>query len=689
MRQIMVTKELLDRHKRTHSIHSDADRAAVAVLETFLRSDGKISTNFSCDDKWPNIDGFFEFLLNPDISRCPEQNFCVQIKGTTDYTEKDGLVKYSLRSLAFPAYIFDETTSDPGILFVVLNPQKRGQERVFWKYMSNEYLNSIDFNNDSTTITFNGNDEIKNTDESINKFCINLQNISESHAFVNNLEGREYNLYDIEKIIKRSDEEITESLDRFEFYDDTRDNVSARILGRLYDLCISALLLNTLKCGNSTASIRLAYEQSLLDVHTKYLGSFLRMIKYIANRVPDDGQSERLMLKYYNFLWQIREDLKKQGYKVLGNLEKFPLKLDKVDKEYYEVVAHVIDDYRQKPNNLRLSRYYIQKKIPFYIGKNRYYEVTLQLAGLYATKYNRITVYTTENISSSYAIQIGYDEIPIKLWDIETQIKIVTEWKVSIEPKCLNLLSKIIKLDLNLNSRHNEYKALMNFLTNTGINLVDFIDLEELKFSDILDDIYTGLNNAQFKKVLLKLRRYFTKEAEVKGKNTVRYLLLRMKEEILECVIPNENENLLKSNIVVLKSKCFPFEKNPYISNLSGGKTNKYTVANDVMRSVGYGKINIMRPYITIKKAIGDTGEIYFDENSFGNGTADEIIGKYNAELDDWERNQGYELEHENGLIYIKSFEQETIYILQGLLKLSQSGNNGQKQLKSFPTIYH
>lgn len=79
--------DLIRRHISTHSERSAEDRAAVSALETFLASDGKINTNFSCDDKWPNHDGTFEFVSNPEISRCPEQNFIVQIKGTHNYTE--------------------------------------------------------------------------------------------------------------------------------------------------------------------------------------------------------------------------------------------------------------------------------------------------------------------------------------------------------------------------------------------------------------------------------------------------------------------------------------------------------------------------------------------------------------------------------------------------------------------------
>ena len=75
--------ESIERHINTHSARSDDDRAAVSVLETFLRSNGRINTSFSTNDKWPNHDGYFEFVPNPDLSRRPMQTFCVQIMTTT------------------------------------------------------------------------------------------------------------------------------------------------------------------------------------------------------------------------------------------------------------------------------------------------------------------------------------------------------------------------------------------------------------------------------------------------------------------------------------------------------------------------------------------------------------------------------------------------------------------------------
>lgn len=146
------TNANIERHIKTHTERSDDDRAAVSVLKTFLRSNGRINPSFASDDKWPNHDGTFEFVPDPDISRRPQQTFYVQIKGTRNYTEREGVIKYTLKDLAFPAFICGRVSLDPGILFVILNPAERGNERVFWKYMSPSFLNSIDFAKDSTAL---------------------------------------------------------------------------------------------------------------------------------------------------------------------------------------------------------------------------------------------------------------------------------------------------------------------------------------------------------------------------------------------------------------------------------------------------------------------------------------------------------------------------------------------------------
>ena len=81
--------ELIKKHISTHTEQSAEDRSAVSYLESVLSPDGRINTSFASDDKWPNHDGMFEYVPNPDVSRHPVQNFVVQIKGTNNYTENN------------------------------------------------------------------------------------------------------------------------------------------------------------------------------------------------------------------------------------------------------------------------------------------------------------------------------------------------------------------------------------------------------------------------------------------------------------------------------------------------------------------------------------------------------------------------------------------------------------------------
>lgn len=240
-----IKREQIQRHIKTHTPRSDDDRNAVAMLSSFLRSGGKIAHNgFACNDTYPNIDGCFELVPNPDVSRRPKQNFSVQIKGTSiEKINTDGTFKYQLQSLAFPAYIADSVTSDPGILFVVLNAGKRGRERVFWKYMSPQFIASIDFDKDSKVIDFTTEDEILNTDKSVDEFVEKLDYIADTHSYMSQMETKEYDRSDIERLIINRCENISEAIDTGNLLNHTRDKISRKILTELNDLCQGTILL--------------------------------------------------------------------------------------------------------------------------------------------------------------------------------------------------------------------------------------------------------------------------------------------------------------------------------------------------------------------------------------------------------------------------------------------------------------
>ncbi len=83
-----------------------------------------------------------------------------------------------------------------------------------------------------------------------------------------------------------------------------------------------------------------------------FLGRFHKLIQISASHYTLDGDaSERLMLKYYEYLLRIRSLLQRQLWnRVLANLEAFPVDLDPSLREYHEKIAARIEAVRSAPS---------------------------------------------------------------------------------------------------------------------------------------------------------------------------------------------------------------------------------------------------------------------------------------------------------------------------------------------------
>lgn len=88
------------KEKQNHFGSNLGSQIAFKLFGKGIDANAQANTSFASDDKWPNHDDTFEFVPNPDISRRPKQAFYVQIKGTRNYTEREGAIKYTLKSLA-------------------------------------------------------------------------------------------------------------------------------------------------------------------------------------------------------------------------------------------------------------------------------------------------------------------------------------------------------------------------------------------------------------------------------------------------------------------------------------------------------------------------------------------------------------------------------------------------------------
>ena len=76
-----------------------------------------------------------------------------------------------------------------------------------------------------------------------------------------------------------------------------------------------------------------------------FVTKFHTLLKPSASHYTFDGDtSERLMLRYYEYMLRLRTLLHDEsGVEVLGNLEAFPLDQDPALAEYHEKIAAEID----------------------------------------------------------------------------------------------------------------------------------------------------------------------------------------------------------------------------------------------------------------------------------------------------------------------------------------------------------
>lgn len=155
-----------------HDITSFNESEAITLLSNTLETNHTIKTFFSENDKTPNHDGFFELV---DKEQVPKKQFIVQIKKVENLKpntqgKNKGKYVYSLKT-NFLYYVKAKVTESPAIYFVVDIITKR----IFWIYLSDELLMSLDFEGHEYISFPFGNENILND---TNHFTAILNQIS-------------------------------------------------------------------------------------------------------------------------------------------------------------------------------------------------------------------------------------------------------------------------------------------------------------------------------------------------------------------------------------------------------------------------------------------------------------------------------------------------------------------------------
>lgn len=475
--------------------------------------------------------------------------------------------------------------------------------------------------------------------------------------------------------IQSADEAICRNIESLA---DQRALLSQNVLAQLRNLVEGVAVF--LHAGSSDAEFNYpAIQPALAFVRSKakfnFLGRFHKLIEKSASHYTLDGDaSERLMLKYYEYLHRIRSLLRDScGAAVLANLEAFPVDLDPSLREYHEKIAARIEAARSARSRRGTSgRYYIHKTRPFFVGGHIYYEVTFYRAINKVNKFDRIIAFTDIDMTDRYAAMLTLQRESIEVLDQMMPITIIGQWEVSIRPCEFNNFARLLGITLNVRANSAEYHFLMRELTMGSGSLLDLVELPDDKYAQARA-AGAGRDAVQTRifPTLDEVRRIVRSAAP--GHNVLRYLILRMHNQILKPQYHRDSCDRLSG--MNLQYGCIPFDTMPFCTSLRGHNPRYW----DLVESLDVSGRNHELLARCVKNNVERHGLLYTSVADLeGLGDINGLISAYNGKL--YYTHTGRQLVLDKGHVFIREYEDDTVAIVKKLQESASSGIAGYTQ---------
>lgn len=302
----------------------------------------------------------------------------------------------------------------------------------------------------------------------------------------------------------------------------------------------------------------------------RFLSKFHDLLqKSVSHYTLDENASERLMLKYYEYLLKIKLYLKENfDFSVLYNIEQFPINTDKDLYEFYKKISEKIEKIPSSSEQLICNdRLYIQKNKPFFVNEKIYYEVTFTLATDNVSKFDRVIAFTNLNIIDNYAVYFTIHKDTILIINNEMEINIIDSWVPAIRPCELDHFTFIFSGNKKRNRTPKATDELMKFIYKSNMTLLELIESTDDFYTNIKNKITTISKNSALFEIFDICRDIVLNNKP--GSNILRYLLYSMNNTILKKQI-NWNTRCEKLSNLYLDYGTIPFDQMPFITSLIG-----------------------------------------------------------------------------------------------------------------------
>ena len=455
---------------------------------------------------------------------------------------------------------------------------------------------------------------------------------------------------------------------------DNRALLSQNVLAQLRNLVEGVVV--RLHTGISSAEFKyeavapaLAFVRG--DAKFNFLGKFHKLIQKSASHYTLDGDtSERLMLKYYEYLLRTRRVLADHcNTAVLANLESYPIDLDPSLKEYHEKIADRIDAVlRSTPGSDRPARYYIHKTRPFFTGGRIYYEVTFYPAVNKVSKSDRIVAFTDIDMTDNYSAMLALENDSIDVLGETMPVTIIRKWDVSIRPCEFDNFARLVGITTQVQTSSSEYRYVMRYLTSRSSDLLDVIDLPDDEYRMFKARGTVSVRRPQIFPVLDEARRLV--QAAAPGHNIIRYLMLRMHNQILKPQYSPQPCPRLSG--MKAEYGCIPFDTMPFCTSLIGHNPRFWDLVESIDMTDREHEVLARR----VKNNVERHGILYTpvtDLEEFGDVA--KLIGAHNSDL--YYKHTGRQLAEDKDHVFVREYEDGTVAIIEKLQDFASDGIDG------------
>lgn len=486
----------------------------------------------------------------------------------------------------------------------------------------------------------------------------------------------------IDESIRKIDNVICRHLDEIE--NNSRGAISQDILEQLTKFVNHVMLkfyANGREIPITAENIAKATEFAQINSELYTLYKFHNYLEVVTTQYTlDEDGSERLMLKYYQYLLEAKNLIWHYfGIEVLHNIDKFPLHLDDTLQEYYKKISEKIERHPVSLHSDSKDKYYIQKIKPLFVNRHIYYEITFMPIDdrKNKSKSNRVIAFTKLPIKSNYASKFHLVHETIEILGKTMPIIIIDGWEVSIRDCEFQNFIKLIKGEKK-RVPYPEQRLICEFLTKTKYTLTALMDFPDKAYEKITLDWKSNLKSTVFIPILDYCRDLIRKGR--KGQNVLRYLLYNMNNVIIKSQYSDgyyskyydewvHAGNSHLSNLY-LSNGCRQFDSLPF---------NRSPVGHNPKLGAVFDCIPCKdkRPELFARFIRNNTeskGQLFTDIDELGNfPDYPQLIEKYNDSLYSGHRPES-DLMLEHNQVFINDYKLDTCKVIERLQELAESG---------------